>query len=86
MDFDQWMLTVAPKHKPTDDGVTLRVLRQCWEAARAAERERWLMLCEQALAALVWEAGSEPALYAAQTSAAISALRGKLGPCVYGRA
>jgi len=40
MTFDEWMLTVAPKHKPTDDGVTLRILRACWEAAAAAERER----------------------------------------------
>ena len=38
MTFDEWMLTVAPKHKPTDDGVTLRILRACWEAAAAAER------------------------------------------------
>ena len=41
MTFDEWMLTVAPKHKPTDDGVTLRILCACWEAAAAAERERW---------------------------------------------
>ena len=33
---------------------------------------------EQALEALVWEAGSEPALYAAQTLQAITALRAAL--------
>lgn len=35
-------------------------------------------LMRQALDALVWEAGSEPALYAAQTYAAIAALRERL--------
>ena len=33
---------------------------------------------EQVLEALVWEAGSEPALYAAQTDKAITALRAAL--------
>ena len=49
------------------------------DARVAAERARWRALCEQALAALVWEAGSEPSLYAAQTGAAIAAIRAQLG-------
>ena len=40
MTFDKWMLTVAPTHKPSDDSVTLRILRRCWEASEAAERDR----------------------------------------------
>lgn len=40
MGFDEWMLTIAPAHKPSDDGVTLRILRACWLAAEASERER----------------------------------------------
>ena len=31
--FDAWMLTVNPKHQPTDDGMETRLLRKCWEAA-----------------------------------------------------
>ena len=42
MTFDEWMLTVAPAHKPSDDSVTLRVLRQCWNAAQGDERKRLL--------------------------------------------
>ena len=45
---------------------------------------------EQALEALVWEAGSEPALYAAQTYKAIADLRAALAqqdePVEYDRA
>ena len=67
----------------TDDGLhhyTADQIRAYAAACVAAERERWRALCEQALAALVWEAGSEPSLYAAQTGAAIEALRAQLGP------
>lgn len=46
MTFDEWMLTIAPKHKPTDDGVTLRILRDCWRAAQATERERAARVCD----------------------------------------
>lgn len=40
MDFDEWMLTVAPGHKPSDDSVSLRILRKCWAAAQDAERDQ----------------------------------------------
>lgn len=46
MTFDEWMLTIAPKHKPTDDGVTLRILRDCWRAAQMTERERAARVCD----------------------------------------
>ncbi len=48
MTFDDWMLTVAAGHKPTDDTVTLRILRACWKAARADERERCITAAEDA--------------------------------------
>jgi len=41
MTFDEWMLTVAPGHKQSDDSVSLRILRKCWSAAMDAERERY---------------------------------------------
>ena len=46
MNFDEWMLTIAPRHKPTDDGVTLRILRECWRTAQVTERERCAGICD----------------------------------------
>lgn len=45
--FDDWMLTVTPTHKPSDDSVTLRVLRRCWDDSRALERQRCASLCRR---------------------------------------
>ena len=39
--FDRWMVSVQPGHKAGDDTLALRLLRRCWEASEAAERERW---------------------------------------------
>jgi hypothetical protein len=47
MTFDDWMLGVSERHKPSDDGVMLRMLRACWIEAQAAERERCAKLCEE---------------------------------------
>ena len=47
MTFDDWMAGVAPAHRPTDDTVMLRILRQCWIEARADERERCATVCEE---------------------------------------
>lgn len=44
MTFDEWMAGVAPAYKPTDDTVTLRILRQCWAESQAAERAALLDL------------------------------------------
>lgn len=47
MTFDEWMVTHRPGYKPSDDSVQDRVLRSCWEAATAAEREACAKVCEQ---------------------------------------
>ena len=47
MTFDDWMRSERVTYKPTDDSVTDRLLRRCWDAAVAEERER--------LAAACWE-------------------------------
>ncbi len=49
------------------------------EAQTAVVAEGWRELAQGALAALVWEAGSEASLYAAQTATAIQRLRAALG-------
>ena len=45
MTFDDWMVGISASHKPSDDGITLRMLRACWDGAQAAERERWVVAC-----------------------------------------
>ena len=34
MTFDEWAITQNPKHRPHDDNVELRLLRECWKASR----------------------------------------------------
>jgi len=46
MTFDEWMSGVAPAYKPSDDSVQLRILRQCWIEAQAAERDRCASICD----------------------------------------
>lgn len=56
MDFDEWVLTINPRYKPTDDSPLTRYLRRTWAAAteqQAAEVERLraeLAECRDALA------------------------------------
>lgn len=46
MTFDEWMRTHEPKHCDSDDSISLRLLRKCWNAATQAERERCAKVCE----------------------------------------
>lgn len=41
MTFEDWMRSERVTYKPSDDSVEDRALRRCWDAAVAAERERW---------------------------------------------
>ena len=34
MTFDEWAITQDQKHRPHDDNVALRLLRECWKASR----------------------------------------------------
>jgi hypothetical protein len=64
------------------------VIQRLWRerddlrAAVAAERERWLSLCEQALDALEYHTALTRPID--RTDDAIAALRERLGSCVYG--
>ena len=60
MTFDEWMKVQNPKYQPTDDGEDLRVLRDCWQAARAAERERCKGACTKI--ARAWRGANSQAL------------------------
>jgi len=47
MTFDQWMTSINSRHRPLDDNVSLRILRSCWAAAQAEQREADAKLCER---------------------------------------
>ena len=55
MDFDEWVLTINPRYKPTDDSPLTRYLRRTWAAAteqQAAEVERLRAELAECIAAL----------------------------------
>ncbi len=45
MSFDEWMTSRNPKYRPTDDSMAVRDLRDCWNAAMAAERMACATIC-----------------------------------------
>ncbi|MCL4695471.1 MAG: hypothetical protein KJ023_00190 [Burkholderiaceae bacterium] len=49
MTFEDWMRSERVTYKPSDDSVEDRTLRRCWDAAAAAERERWRTWVEEAV-------------------------------------
>ncbi len=50
MTFDEWMIKKNPKHHATDDTVTLRLLRDCWQDSAKIERETCAKLCDELFA------------------------------------
>ena len=45
MTFDEYMKIKYPRYEITDDSINTRKLRDAWEAATLAERERCLKVC-----------------------------------------
>ena len=46
MTFDEWMRSHEPKHCDSDDSMSLRLLRKCWDNAKQDEREQCAKVCD----------------------------------------
>ena len=75
MTFDDWMVGISERHKPSDDGITLRMLRACWAEAQAAERERCAKLCEAWVQEAERQSGPEAAGWLHQIAQHMRGLR-----------
>lgn len=63
MTFNEWMRSHEPKHCDSDDSMSLRLLRKCWDNAKQDERERIASYFD----------GSDTFIYRSEVAAAIRA-------------